>query len=99
MSRAAPGFKPTMPNHCDWRELARFVQARLPSPDASIGEETPLLSSDLIDSFTLIELVVYVQTTFGVTIPPARLTLQDFDTLGRISRLVESLKPDGEMPA
>jgi acyl carrier protein len=82
-----------MDERCDWRRLADFIQARLTIPlDGPILEETPLVSSELLDSLILVELVMHVQATFGVRIPASRLTVDDFDTLGRIARLVRSLQ-------
>jgi acyl carrier protein len=73
--------------------FAEFLLARLASPPAGgIQEDTPLLSSGLVDSLTLIEFVAYLQKKFDVRIPSERLTIEQFDTVRRIEELVQSLR-------
>ena len=90
---ALPGPDGDMADPIDWRPLAAFLQARLPkSPPISIDARTPLLSSELLDSMALIELVAYLQKTFGIRIPSSRLTKEQFETVERIVQLVEALR-------
>ena len=73
--------------------LAEFLRSRLASPPpGGIQEETPLLSSGLVDSLTLIEFVVHLQKKFGVQIPSECLTIEQFDTVRRIEELVQTLR-------
>ena len=73
--------------------VARFLATRFrstlggrePRPDE------PLLSSGVVDSFGLLELIAFVEDSFGVRIDPARLGLERLDTVDRIVALVESL--------
>lgn len=82
-----------MPDIPDWRPIARFLHESLPeAPAQPIDTETPLLTSELVDSLTLIELLTFIQEEYAVTIPAARLTLDDLDSLSRITRLVASLR-------
>lgn len=77
----------------NWRQLAQFLSERLaPGQNDALEEDTPLLSSGLLDSFTLVELMVHVQKTWDVRIPSDRLTVEQFDTLRHITDLVESLR-------
>ena len=77
--------------------VARFLATRFRSTLA--GREPrpdePLLSSGVVDSFGLLELIAFVEDSFGVRIDPARLGLERLDTVGRIVALVESLGGGG----
>jgi D-alanine--poly(phosphoribitol) ligase subunit 2 len=68
------------------QELASLV------PDA-LGIEPPGLDVDLIeegviDSLALIELLFAIERHFGIEIPPDRLEVERFRTLGRLAELV-----------
>ena len=49
-----------------------------------IENDESLINDGLIDSFSLAELAVYVNDTFGVYIPDADLTVAKMDTLDQI---------------
>lgn len=61
--------------------------------DATIEIEPDqnLLLTETLDSLAVIQLVEYLETTYGVTIPPEGVTLENFATLrlidGYVSRL------------
>jgi acyl carrier protein len=57
-------------------------------PDWPLDEETPLLRSGVVDSVGVIELVGYLERTFGCTIPEREITEENLGTLGAIGRLV-----------
>ena len=64
---------------------------------ASVGNrgldaDTPLFSTGIIDSFGVLELIAFLEDTFGVEIDPARHELTEFDTATKIAALVERLK-------
>lgn len=74
--------------------VARFLATRFRSTLAGRepDPDEPLLSSGVVDSFGLLELIAFVEDTFGVRIDPARLGLERLDTVDRIVALVESLR-------
>jgi acyl carrier protein len=43
-----------------------------------------LFSSGLVDSFGVLELIAFLETTFGIHIDPAQHDLTEFDTVDRI---------------
>jgi acyl carrier protein len=49
-----------------------------------------LISSGLIDSFSLVDLALFVEDTFGVHLDDAELNAETFDTLAQLAALVES---------
>jgi acyl carrier protein len=77
----------------DWKELAQFIQENLATDSAqAISAKTPLLSSGLIESFSLVQLVVHLETTYKVKIPSALRTEDNFDTVGAMLELVNKIK-------
>ena len=58
---------------------------------ADIGPETPLFSSNLIDSFGVLELIAFIEGTFHVEIELSAHDLEDFDTAKKIVALVRTL--------
>ena len=49
-----------------------------------ITEDTPLFSSNLLDSFSMVDLVRIVEGMTGSRIRPTDLTLENFDSISRI---------------
>ena len=49
-----------------------------------ITEETLLFSSNLLDSFSMVDLVKIVEDMTGSRIRPTDLTLENFDSISRI---------------
>lgn len=67
----------------------------LKQPKRSLGPDTRLISSGLVDSLSIVDLAIFVEESFGVKIKPAELTAQTFDTLGELASLVESRQKAG----
>ena len=77
----------------DWRPIADFIQHNLATdPAQAIDQETPLLTSGLIESFSLVQLVVHLETLFKIKIPAAFRTEEHFDSVGAILDLIRSLE-------
>ena len=71
--------------------LERFVATQiLKQPNRTIAADEPLISSGLIDSFSLMDLALYVEDTFGVRIEDTELNAETFDTLTQLSALIET---------
>ena len=54
-----------------------------------IGFGEPLISSGIIDSFGVLEVIAFLEDTFGVVIDPTRHELTEFETVNGITALVE----------
>ncbi len=52
------------------------------------GAETPLISSGIVDSFSMVSLKRFVEKKYAVQIPDAEATPAAFDTVAGIARLV-----------
>jgi acyl carrier protein len=58
-----------------------------------IGENSPLFSSGIVDSVSLLELVVFLEKRHGIKIGPGDLSLENFDTVSRICALIARKLP------
>jgi acyl carrier protein len=57
-------------------------------PEIEIKPDTELISSGLIDSFSLVTLYVYIEKEFGVKIPASRIIPDTFDTVEQITSII-----------
>ena len=76
-----------------YTQLAGFIASKiLKQPNRNISNDESLISSGLIDSFSLMDLALYVEDTFGVRIEDTELNADTFDNLTRLTALIESRK-------
>lgn len=64
----------------------------LKQPNRKIAKDEALISSGLIDSFSLMDLALFVEDTFGVRIEDTELNAETFDNLDQLAALIESRK-------
>jgi len=57
--------------------------------DREITETTPLISSGLVDSFSMVSLLQFLEKKYSIHIPDADATPEAFDTIERIEGLVQ----------
>ena len=57
----------------------------------SLDDDTELFSSGLIDSLSVMDLVCFVEEKIGKTVPATAITLENFDSIARIEKFVNSL--------
>jgi len=60
----------------------------LDDPERTINANEPLISSGLIDSFSLVDLALIVEELYDVNIDDAELTADTFDSLDQLSDLI-----------
>ena len=73
--------------------LSEFISGTiLKQPNRKIDPSEPLLSSGLIDSFSLMDVALFVEDNFGVRIEDTELNADTFDTLTQLAALIESRK-------
>ena len=58
-------------------------------PPYPLGDNEPLMSGGLIDSFCVAHIGVFIKTTRGVYIPDPQLTVEAMDTLNLIAARVQ----------
>lgn len=75
-------------------QLSNFLAEKiLKQPDRRISAEEPLISSGLIDSFSLMDVALFVEDNFGVRIEDTELNADTFDNLTQLASLIESRQP------
>lgn len=62
----------------------------LKQPGRSIPAQEALISNGLIDSFSLVDLALFVEDSFGVRIDDTELNADTFDSLGSLAKLIAS---------
>ena len=65
-----------------------IVSTILKQPERKLSLSEPLISSGLIDSFSLVDLAVFVEDEIDVHIDDSELNSETFDTLGQLVDLI-----------
>ncbi len=74
--------------------LSLYIATRIiKQPERKISPDEPLISGGLIDSFSLVDLALYVEDTFGVHIDDTELNAKTFDTLEKLVELIKERLP------
>jgi acyl carrier protein len=75
------------------QQIADFIaQKILRQPKRVINPTDALISSGLIDSFSLVDLALFVEDTFGVRIADSELNANTFDSIEQLANLIASRK-------
>jgi len=60
--------------------------------EEEIGVDSPLITSGIVDSFSMVSLKVFLEKKYGVQIPDAKATPEAFDTVRGICNVVNELR-------
>lgn len=72
-------------------QLSSFIATSiLKQPGREIKADEKLISSGLIDSFSLMDLALFVEDSYGVRIEDTELNAETFDDLNQLAALIES---------
>lgn len=72
-------------------KIATYLAAEiLRQPKRVIQPTETLISSGLIDSFSLVDLGLFIEDNFGVHIDDTELNAETFDTLEQLTTLIRS---------
>jgi acyl carrier protein len=74
----------------DRKSLRRFLQEKQGLEPEDFEDDTLLFSSGLIDSFSMVDLIMFIEEAAGFRVHPADVTLNNFDSIDRILALVEA---------
>ena len=69
--------------------LLLYLGERLGVDTEGVGDDTPLFSSNLLDSFNIVELITFVETQAGIRIDPWDVSLENLDSIERILNFVK----------
>lgn len=64
--------------------LTGYLKDKIGVDTSEIDDQTPLFSSGLIDSFSLVDLMTFIETEGGFKLNPADVNLENLDTVERI---------------
>jgi acyl carrier protein len=69
--------------------LSRYIsESILKQPNRKIMPDELLISSGLVDSFSLVDLALYIEDTFSVHIDDTELNSDTFDTIRQLAELI-----------
>ena len=72
-------------------QIATFISAGLlKDPTRKIAFDEALISSGLVDSFSLVDLALYIEETFDARIDDTELTADVFDTIEELVALIST---------
>ena len=69
-------------------DITGFLRDELRLDPVGIGPDTPLFSSDLVDSFALVSLLTFLEDRTGIRVRPLDVTLENMDSVARLQRYV-----------
>ena len=74
--------------------LLEAMRDELGVDTSGVEDETPLFSSGLIDSFSLLSLIVVIETKAEIRVAPLDVNLDNFDTIDRLLRFANRRTTD-----
>jgi len=74
-------------------ELIAYIKKEfVEDPDEEIDDATPLISSGLIDSLSIVSLVAFIDKKFGVKIPDEKGVVENFETVNKIIETINECR-------
>jgi acyl carrier protein len=71
--------------------LGQQIAAKiLKQPKRTLKADEPLISSGVIDSFSLVDVALLVEDTYGVHIDDSELNAETFDSLNQLAELIRA---------
>ena len=71
------------------QQLADYIQGNLLSdPGMTLSAEEPLITSGLMDSFSIMEVLAFLEDEWGVFIPDQEATVKQFDSVAKMIEMV-----------
>jgi acyl carrier protein len=70
-------------------QLNAYITTKiLKNPARTLSADEPLLSAGVIDSFSLVDLAIFIEDTFGVHLDDMELNADAFDSLDQLAGLI-----------
>jgi acyl carrier protein/D-alanine--poly(phosphoribitol) ligase subunit 2 len=57
--------------------------------DVEVTADTPLITSGIVDSFSMVSLKTFLEKQYGISLPDSEATTEAFDTVNSIVALVQ----------
>ena len=71
-------------------ELIEFIQDEIVLDDLVVAAGTDLLLTGAVDSLGVIRITHWMEETSGITVDPGDVTLENFQTVARMSSYLET---------
>jgi acyl carrier protein len=69
--------------------LLAHLEQKLGVDTREVNEQTPLFTSGLIDSFSLVDLIMFIETSAGIRMETLDVSFENLDSIERILRYVD----------
>ena len=66
-----------------------FIIKTFKQGKGSLRDNDSLFENNIIDSFGILELISFIEKKFSVSINPSEVTIENFDSLDKIVKLIE----------
>jgi acyl carrier protein len=67
--------------------LNYILKEYIEDDEVEISYDTPLISSGYVDSFSMVSLLIFIENSFKIKIPPSKATPEAFDSINKIITL------------
>ncbi len=74
-------------------EIKKYIENNILAEAVQIDATTNLKQAG-IDSFSTVEIILFIERRFGVSIPDEKLLPENFKTLQALAAIVQELMPD-----
>ena len=69
-------------------DIFSFLKTQFAIDSADLDENTGLFSEGLLDSFSIMDLVMYIENTSGIKLQPTDVNLDNLDSVAKILNFV-----------
>jgi acyl carrier protein len=74
--------------------LKNYLGDRMGLDTGALADDTPLFSSNLLDSFSMVDLIMFIEKESGVQLNATDVSLDNLDSIGRILRFVDARRAE-----
>ena len=74
----------------DRDSLLKYLETSAGVPVADIEDETLLFSNGILDSFSMMDLIMFIENEGGFRIQPDEVTFENLDSIERILRFSDA---------
>ena len=72
------------------QQIYNFLHEK--NPQVELNDDTQLFKSAVVNSLFALEIVIFVETTFGIRLKRKDVKLENFESINRIAALVERVQ-------
>ena len=69
-------------------DILNFLKSQFAIDPNEVNENTGLFSEGLLDSFSIVDLVMYIENTNGIKLQPTDVNLDNLDSIAKILNFV-----------